>query len=459
MKALAMANLFSKSTQPIEKDLLRSGGVISGDAYPELKVRKTGPQLSVESAPQPPVDDNPGRLVLEEWLRELTPEACQHLLGSFLQRGHVATFTQGIEQVMAGLAAPEAETRRWALETLQLVAAQEDQSLVPHGTLALMLGNVGRCLLAEPDGEIRDLAVDCVALMLGTLGVSGDLEGARTHLARVVHDAGAQGPALRRQILSSKLLPLSPLRLFFREGRAALENRVLPFFRLAGADGGRGLIRQLEEEENRQRRSRILEILKALAPQSLEPVKESLQAEAWYLVRNALNLLGELADPESFEAISRFLEHPDLRIRRAAVRAFWKTGGTRAESYLLDLLPRSVQELQEEILVGLAQIQGKASAFPIAQLAVQSAELRVEASDVLTQLAEAETVPILATFLERKGRILKTAEPAPVRLAAARALKAIGTPEAMEALALAVQAAPRNGDQEALRQVLEKSIW
>jgi len=454
-----MANLFSKPTPQTGKDPLRSGGVISGDAYPELRVRKAETAPPVESTPPTPVDEDTGRLVLEERLRELTPEACQHLLDSFLQRGHVATFAQGIEQVMAGLAVPEAETRRWALETLQLVATQEDQSLVPHGTLALMLGNVGRCLLAEPQGETRELAVDCVALMLGTLGVSHDLEGARTHLARLVHDAGAQGPALRKQILSSKLLPMSPLRLFFREGRAALESRVLPFFRLAGADGGRGLVRQLEEEENRQRRGRILEILKALAPQSLEPVKESLQAEAWYLVRNALNLLGELADPESFEAISRFLEHPDLRIRRAAVRAFWKTGGLRAESYLLDLLPRSVQELQEEILLGLAQIQGKASALPIARLATQSTELRVQAIETLTQLARPETVPTLATFLERKGRILKTTESTPVRLATAKALKAIGTPEALEALAQAVRTAPRNGDQEALRQILEKSIW
>ncbi len=454
-----MANLFSKRTSQTGKDPLRSGGVISGDAYPELRVRKAETAFPVESTPAPPVDEDPGHLVLEERLRELTPEACQHLLDSFLQRGHVATFTQGIEQVMAGLAAPEAETRRWALETLQLVAAQEDQSLVPHGTLALMLGNVGRCLLAEPQEETRELAVDCVALMLGTLGVSHDLEGARTHLARLVHDAGAQGPALRKQILSSKLLSLIPLRTFFREGRGALESRVLPFFRLAGADGGRGLVRQLEEEENRQRRGRILEILRALAPQSLEPVKESLQAEAWYLVRNALNLLGELADPESFEAISRFLEHPDLRIRRAAVRAFWKTGGLRAESYLLDLLPRSVLELQEEILVGLAQIQSKASALPIARLAAESTELRFKAVEALTQLARPETVPTLATFLERKGRILKSAEPAEVRLATAKALKAIGTPEAMEILAQAVQAAPRNGDQEALRQVLEKSIW
>ncbi len=458
-----MANLFSKPTAPPEEvDPLRRGGVISGDAYPELRVRKASSKAPAPSAPTPapPLEvEDPGHLVLEGRLREMTPEACQRLLNGFLERGHLATFTQGIEQVMAGLDAPELATRRWALETIQLMAGQEDQDLMPHGTLAMLLGAVGRCLLTEPEGESRELAVDTVALILGTLGVAGDLEGARTHLTRVIHDAGAQGPALRKQILSSKLLPTSPLRLFFREGRGVLDSRVLPFFRFAGADGGRGLVRQLEEEENRQRRGRILEILKALAPQSLEPIKESLRAEAWYLVRNALNLLGELGDPEAFEAISRFLEDPDVRIRRAAVRAFWKTGGLRAESYLVDLLPRSVPEIQEEILVGLGQLKGRGSVVPIARLAVESTEMRVRAIEALALLGQAQAVPTLAPFLERKGRILKTAEPAEVRLATAKALKAIGSPEAMRVLTEAVQAAPRNGDQEALRQILEKSNW
>ncbi len=456
-----MANLFSKPTATPDTDPLRQGSVISGDAYPELRVRKAPAQAQAPVSPEvpPPVTEDPGQIVLEGRLQTLDPEACQGLLNGFLERGHLATFTQGIEQVVAALGAPESATRRWALEVVQRMAGQEDQDLMPQGTLALLLGAVGRCLLTEPEGETRNLAVDNAALILGTLGASGDLEGARTYLARVIHDAGPQGPDLRRQILSSKLLPLSPLRLFFREGRGVLETRVLPFFRFAGADGGRGLVRQLEEEENRQRRGRILEILKALAPQSLEPVKESLQAEAWYLVRNALNLLGELGDPESFEAISRFLEHPDLRVRRAAIRAFWKTGGLRAESYLVDLLPRSASEIQEEILVGLGQIKGKGSVLPIARLAVESTELRVRAIEALALLGQRQAVPTLAPFLERKGRILKTAEPAEVRLAAAKALKAIGSPEALRVLAEAVQAAPRNGDQEALRQVLEKSIW
>ncbi len=455
-----MANLFSKPTASPDHDPLRQGSVISGDAYPELRVRKVPSETPAPAAPMPvPVAEDPGHMVLEGRLQELKPEACQGLLNGFLERGHLATFTQGIEQVMAGLDAPERHARRWALETIQRMAGQEDQDLMPHGTLAMLLSAVGRCLLTESEGEIRELAVDDAALILGTLGATGDLEGARTHLARIIHDAGPQGQTLRRQILSSKMLPMSPLRVFFREGRGALESRVLPFFRFAGADGGRGLVRQLEEEENRQRRGRILEILKALAPQSLEPVKESLQAEAWYLVRNALNLLGELGDAEAFEAISRFLEHPDLRIRRAAIRAFWKTGGLRAESYLVDLLPRSVPEIQEEILVGLGQIKGKGSVVPIARLAVESTELRVRAIEALALLGQAQAVPTLAPFLERKGRILKTSEPAEVRLATAKALKAIGTPVALKALAEAVQTAPRNGDQEALRQILEKSIW
>jgi HEAT repeat protein len=372
----------------------------------------------------------------------------------------VSVFTQGAQGLMVALESDQIDTRRWSLETIQALAADEDQALIPLGTLPLFLGGVGCCLIKESDDSLRDLAVECTALLVGSVATSGDLEGARSHLARILHDVGDSGPELRTRLLSSMSLSLAPLRLFFREGRSVLESRVLPLFRMAGPDGARGLIRHLEEEENRHRRSRILELLKALAPLSFEPVKESLKAEAWYVVRNALNLLGELGDPDSFEAASRFLEHPDLRIQRAAVRAFWKTGGLRTESYLLDLLPRCDPETQSEILVGLTQIGASSATGPIAELAPQVEEtLRIKCIETLGQLGHPDAIPALGKFLEQKGRIFKTREAASVREAAAKALMAIGTPEAAACLAQAVLEAPRNGDQETLRKISKKPIW
>ncbi len=452
-------SVISKAPPKGEEDQLGGGDVLSGEDYPELRLR-------VGSGAAPPDGGLPAdesdveqacRDVEEGRLQGRTPEACQRLLAGLLELGRVAVFAKGAGQLMEGLESDRPLTRRWALETIRALATQEDLTFLPHDALPLFLGGVGRCLVAEPAGALRDLAVECAALLVGAVASTGDLEGAQSHLARILRDAGVAGPELRQRILASTNLGLAPLRLYFREGRSVLESRVLPLFRMAGPDGARGLIRHLEAEGNRHRRSRILEILKALAPLSSEPVKESLEAGAWYLVRNALNLLGELGDPDAFEAVSPFLEHGDPRIRRAALRAFWKSGGTRAESQLVELLPRCDPETQGEILVGLTQIRARSAVIPIARLTFEGdASLRIPCIEALGRLAQPEAIPTLARLLERKGRIRKSSESPDVREAAAKALVAIGTPEAMAALALAVFEAPRNGDQEALERILER---
>lgn len=455
----------SKASSLQDEDFASNSDVLSGDNYPELKLRMPPPHSPIR-APEPSAPEGEkdgeakGLEAEEEQPQEHSPEAWQRHLTKFLEEGRVLVFTRGAEQLMIGLESDRIEARRWSMETIRALVETDASPAVPPATLSLFLSALGRSLNTEADDALRDLAGECTALLIGALASAGELDEACEQLARIIRYAGASGPELRKRILASKHLGFLPLRLYFREGRSVLESLILPLFRMAGQDGCRGLIGHLEKEENRQRRSRILEILKALAPLSCEPVKESLGADAWYLVRNALNLLGEIGDPDSFETVSRFLEHPDLRIRRAAMRAFWKTGGLCAESYLVDLLPRCDAETQGDILVGLVQIRAASAVAPIASLAIQAEEpLRIKAIEALEQLgplAPSDAIPTLATFLEQKGRLLKTRHSAAVREASARALAALGTPEAIAALARAVQEAPRNGDQETLRKIQEQ---
>ncbi len=451
-----------KSPSVEDEDPLSPSDVLAGENYPELKLRMPSEAKGRDAAP-PAVrqeDENLPGETEEGPAQERSPEAWQAHLVQFLKEGRISVFTRGAEQLMEGLESDRIETRRWSLETIRALAEADTHALIPLATLALFLGATGRCLNTEADEALQTLAEDCTALLLGAVATAGDLEGACSQLARIIRYAGAGGPALRKRLLASKDLGLIPLRRYFREGRAILESLILPLFRMAGSDGCRGLIRHLEGEENRQRRSRILELLKALGPMSGEPVKEALGAEAWYLVRNGLNLLGELGDPDSFETASRFLEHPDLRIRRAAMRAFWKTGGLRAAPYLVDLLPRCDPETQGDILVGLAQIRASSAVPAIAGFALQAEEaLRVKAIEALGQLGQTSALPALAGFLEQKGRLHKIRQSAPVREAAAKALVALGTPEAHGVLAQAIQEAPRNGDRETLQKILGSRTW
>ena len=301
--------------------------------------------------------------------------------------------------------------------------------------------------------ELRDSALDSTAMLLGIEAIQGDLESVHVHLDWMERTAKGRGAEYAARIKASRHLALPPLALLFKEGHAVLESRVLPFFRFTGESGARVLMMLLEEEQNRQHRSRILELLKLLGPLSVPALKEGLVAGSWQLVRNALNLVGDLEEAQAFEYVVPCLDHGDSRVVHAAIRALWKTGGVRAESYLLELLPRASHEIQPEILKALSQI-GTAAAIPaIGALTKDAGEgLRVNALDTLGQLKHPEAIPILEAQLRREGWIFKTAAPMSVRLAAARALLSIGTQEARRILDQVVKAEPKGPGQEALQK-------
>jgi hypothetical protein len=441
-----------------EKELKRKWrdepGELTADDYPVLSLleEKKKPVPQTEPAGESP-DVRLKKLVQEGHLRKLDAEQLGQILREMLDGGFLEAFVQAIEHIHRALESPAPDDRRWALESVRALISLEDQSLIPYGTLPLLLDCVGRLLVKEERVELRDSALESTATLLGIEAVHGDLENVHAHLAWLERTARGRGVEYAARITASRQLAIPPLQLLFKDGHVVLESRVLPIFRFIGEPGARTLMMLLDEEQNRQHRNRIIELLKLMSPLSIPALKEGLVAGSWQLVRNALNLVGDLEEAQAFEYVVPCLEHPDHRVVHSAIRALWKTGGARAESYLLELLPQSKAEIQAEILQGLGQI-GTAAVVPaIGSLAAQAKEdLRIKALDTLAQLKHPEAIPCIEAQLKRKGRIFKTSEPMPVRLAAARALVAIGTQEARRVLDQVLKDEPKGPDQEALRK-------
>jgi hypothetical protein len=430
-------------------------GELTADDYPALsllveKKKKAAPQ----EVPQSESPDAHLRSLLQDGrLRKLEAGQIGQVFLEMLNGGFLDSFVQTIDQIHVALESTAPDDRRWALESVRALISQEDLNLIPYGTLPLLLDCVGRVLVKEERVELRDSALESTAALLGIEAVQGDLESVHAHLAWLERTARARGAEYTARIMASRQLALPALGLLFKEGHAVLESRVLPFFRFVGEPGARVLMLLLEEEQNRQHRNRILELLKLLSPLSIPALKEGLVAGSWQLVRNSLNLVGDLAEAQAFEYVVPCLDHSDSRVVHSAIRALWKTGGSRAERYLLDLLPRSNPEVQTEILQGLGQV-GTAAAVPALGLLASEGklELRERAIATLSQLKRPEAIPCLEALLKRKGRIFKTAEPMPVRLAATRALLSIGTQEARRILDRVLHDEPKGPDQEALQK-------
>ena len=80
--------------------------------------------------------------------------------------------------------------------------------------------------------------------------------------------------------------------------------------------------------------------------------------------------------------------------------------------------------------------------------------LRVKAAETIGQIGDPRSIQALVEIAGRKGRVFTTAEPLPVRLAACKALLALGTPAASEALFELVAAEPWHRDRTALQQIV-----
>lgn len=422
--------------------------------------------------PQPPptprpLPPEPAETTLDQQLEarvrrgflETTPEEAAELVESLLDHGLHEAFFQALEQLLVALEGPDPRAAERAAHHLGALARLEGRDF-PPGTLALLLGAVSGRLVREPSGPFRIPGLHALACLLGALGARGETAAAEGQWVRMRSAEEPAWESLLPAVLEDPGLVEPILQAVFREGRGLLEERALPYLRLLGAPGAHLLTRALGEEGSRNRRNRILELLRGLGQEAIPALRACLNSGPWYLTRNAVNLLGELGAAEGLEGFRQALAHSDVRVRRSAVRALWKACGDAAGPVLLEFLPRTDPETQVEALFGLGQVRCEAAIPAIGALASQAPEaLRIPALEALGRIGHPSALPILAEHLRRKGRIFKTAESPEVRLAAAKALVAIGTAEAIDLVGRALAGEPRNGHQDLLRKALETRSW
>lgn len=413
------------------------------------------------------LDDKLQRALEEGQFLILSHDQRLEFLRQLLKAGRQEHFLRLLEALLEALAHEDAAPREAAARTLGSLAhwielpefpAEAEGPLLDgfkshfgwepippiHRATEEGLATLLRCLLER--GEVAHV-LDAARELEGLLAFLGDAQAWREASLKRLLDALAGPEALAACVEGLHLAEPDAIPLVF-----------VPYFEFLGEAGAAGLIRILGEEPERKRRGRLLDVIRALGPMALPALMASLDSPTWYLVRNTLNLLADVGDAGMMAPVTKCLRHEDGRVRRAAVRALWKLGGPACAPPLLALLPSTDGETQVEILFGLGQVQSGLAVYALADFAKSpdvDERLRVRTLETLGQIGHPAAVPLLAEFLRRKGRIFTTAEPTEVRLAAARALAAIGTSPAVETLRKLVADEPRSRDRSALQQILD----
>lgn len=406
--------------------------------------------------------------VLEEGhLFELTLDQRLAFLRELLDLRRFDAFLRVQEALLEALRDEQEHLRLQAAQTLAGVARWIQDPGLPDGSEGPLAEGLRAHFAWEPDPPVHRWTAQGLESLLSAQVARGNLRPVLSDLQELEGLCAFLGvpqpwrreslDGLRRILTRSDLMDAVVVHILALD-RHRLAQEVHPYLEFLGAPMARHLVARLGEESDRTRRGRLVEAVRHLGPESLAPLLEALASPAWYLVRNALTLLSDLGDAGCVPDIAPLLRHPESRVRRTAVRALWKLAGPASEPHLLARMKDTDAETLQEILFALGQLKSETGLPQIAEVAQdrRAAErLRVQAIDTLGHIGSPKALPSLGDLLRRKG-FFGGVEAPPIRLAAARALLALGDPEALAVLRRVVEAEPRGDDREALQALLSR---
>lgn len=259
-------------------------------------------------------------------------------------------------------------------------------------------------------------------------------------------ESGRIGGRRRSSVLQSSLRSVEEPRVLerlleaYEEGDQEAEEAVPRVFGMLGSEAHQFLIAALASETSRRKRARLVTLLRQVGGALVQPLRLALHDERWYLVRNALFLLGDLGGPEHVEDAERCLVHPDARVRREACRALPKLAGKETEPLLVRALndpDESVVAAAVDALGALGSERGVSYMLDLVARRGVFAEagdaLRKTAVEVLGRLRVGAATELLEEILLR-ATLLSRSESPRIRAAAVQALAAIRTPAALALL-------------------------
>ncbi|HVM41875.1 MAG TPA: HEAT repeat domain-containing protein [Gemmatimonadales bacterium] len=208
------------------------------------------------------------------------------------------------------------------------------------------------------------------------------------------------------------------------------------------------LARLVAADELKDRRS-LVTALRGI-PEGLDQVVHVLEHQQWFVVRNVAEAMGVQRVEEAVPNLVKCLAHNDARVRRAAAIALAKIGTSATVEPLRRVLKDGDKELRALIASSIGGHTSRALAMPLVAFAEQEQEADVlrEYYRALGRIGTPEAVQALAVAAEPGGRLLGR-RPTANRVAAVDGLRIAGGAGAVTAL----QALARDGDKAVREQV------
>lgn len=182
---------------------------------------------------------------------------------------------------------------------------------------------------------------------------------------------------------------------------------------LLGAGVMDTLLDRLGESPSRKERSRIIRVIYLMGKTALPKLEAAVGRDApWYYVRNLILLFGKVGTESHLDAISSFLEHRDLRVRREALNSIYNIGGQEGRRRVLEALPQADDALKLNIIGLLGAWQEREAVYPLMKLlesdTLATSKLKNELAEricnAFAAIGAREAVPLLREIAEDRKK-------------------------------------------------------
>jgi HEAT repeat protein len=408
----------------------------------------------------------------------LTAEDLAHapdLIRWLYEGGRMSEARRVLGRFFNGLNHPEREVRSQVASQMEEVF-EKLREVDPEGRLGIKVRDfvLGK-LLHEPDQEIyRRLSEGLEQVAWADIRRGNLKEGVemlqKVYSALEMSQEDRNYVEARRERMVEALSSEGVLEAAKRdllEGDQEARKRGMWVFQLLGEQGAELLIEALGQEEQMSRRMRLIQVLVSMGEVAVAPLRRALLDHRWYLVRNAVRILGEIGDPRVVPTLVGLLEHPEERVRKEVVQALGLLGTPKAEEGLFKALEDKEEGVRVKAFEVLPSVGGARARQKVLQILSRSGHrarkepmAKARALRALAVLGTEDDVDLVSSFLTKRGLFFKM-EPEEVRRSAAAALGGIlertGSERAFKALQQALSSDPSPVIQKALQKALESA--
>lgn len=169
------------------------------------------------------------------------------------------------------------------------------------------------------------------------------------------------------------------------------------------------LIQRLCIAESLRERKSIAGFLTRTGEAGIPALISMLRDERWYVVRNMVTILGEIASASALKALQATAAHPEPKVRKEVIKSLLKTSPQGAENTLVTMLGDTDGDVVRQAIHSLGSMRAKTAVRPLLEIIAASDPfmkdlvIKKHAIVAIGRIGDKQATETLLNLLECRG--------------------------------------------------------